>query len=156
MSLIDLIKDALPNIAKAATGPAGDFIISMVSDKLGVSTSDLETHIQNNPQVLSSLSDMDKTVQKLLDLKNAREREVEAMKSDNVMVKITTPIIAIMTILMTFGMGLIMSLNKIPIEQNQIAIFVLGFMTSSATQVFSYYFGSSQTQDASISNLNKK
>lgn len=157
MALFDVFKDALPNIAKALTGPAGDLVITAITNKLGVSSENLETHIQNNPQAISSLSDVEEQVKSILDVKDARQRELEALKSNNPIAIMTTPIIAILTVVMTFAMGIIMTFYKIPVEQNQIAIFVLGFMTSAATQIFSYYFGSSQTQDMqrinSIKNL---
>ena len=54
------------------------------------------------------------------------------------------PILALGTVSLAFLLiGILLFIN-IPDSQENIIIFALGFITSAATQVLSFYFGSSQ------------
>jgi hypothetical protein len=58
--------------------------------------------------------------------------------------KIVVPVLALGVVGLAFTLiGVLMFVNT-PTDQQQIIIFALGFITSAAGQVLSFYFGSSQ------------
>ena len=62
----------------------------------------------------------------------------------HILEKLTMPILALGTVALAFMLiGILLFIN-IPDSQENIIIFALGFITSAATQVLSFYFGSSQ------------
>jgi hypothetical protein len=54
------------------------------------------------------------------------------------------PLLALGTVTLAFGFIGILMFKDVPVDQQQMVIFALGFITSSAGQVLSFYFGSSQ------------
>lgn len=58
--------------------------------------------------------------------------------------KAVMPFLAIFTVVATFALVGILCFVNIGESQERIVIFVLGFVTAVATQVLSFYFGSSQ------------
>jgi len=66
------------------------------------------------------------------------------------------PILALGTVALAFMLiGILLFIN-IPDSQENIIIFALGFITSAATQVLSFYFGSSQgSQEKDMKGLKK-
>jgi hypothetical protein len=55
------------------------------------------------------------------------------------------------TVALTYVFVGILLFKIVPTEQQQLIIFALGFMTASAQQVLSYYFGSSKSsQDKTV------
>jgi hypothetical protein len=53
-------------------------------------------------------------------------------------------LLALGTVTLAFGFIAILMFRDVPVDQQQMVIFALGFITSSAGQVLSFYFGSSQ------------
>jgi hypothetical protein len=58
--------------------------------------------------------------------------------------KSVVPILALGTVSLAFMFIAILMFRDVPVDQQQMVIFALGFITSSAGQVLSFYFGSSQ------------
>jgi hypothetical protein len=54
------------------------------------------------------------------------------------------PILALGVVGLAFFLIGILMFKNVPTDQQQIIIFALGFITSAAGQVLSFYFGSSQ------------
>lgn len=93
------------------------------------------------------------------DLDSARKREAEVATSDKApyLNKIITPVLAASVLLMIFMLfgfvlfddGIIDSTRK------DILIYVLGVLSAIATQIVSYYFGSSQGSNAKNAAIDK-
>lgn len=82
------------------------------------------------------------------DVDSAREREVQISTSEKapLLNKIVTPVLALSLLLMTFGLFGIVMFDDQPVEptRKDILIYILGVLSAIATQIISYYFGSSQ------------
>lgn len=93
------------------------------------------------------------------DLDSARKRESEIVTSDSAPLinKIITPILAASVLLMTFVLfGLVLfDEGMIDPTRKDILIYVLGVLSAIATQIVSYYFGSSQGSAAKNSAIDK-
>lgn len=86
------------------------------------------------------------------DLDSARKRESEIVTSEAAPLinKIITPVLAASVLLMTFILfGLVLfDDGDIDPTRKDILIYVLGVLSAIATQIISYYFGSSQSSAA--------
>jgi hypothetical protein len=160
-TLVGLLKTAAPMAATALTGPAGGMAVKMIAQKLGVedSVEAVTKHLQANPDDALKLKELDLKELEVhaKDRDSARNREVEMAKADvHFITKNITSLLAIGTLTSTMIMtGLVFFVN-FPDSQENIIIFVLGFLSSAATQVLSYYFGSSagsKDKDAKIKDL---
>ena len=84
---------------------------------------------------------------RLKDTNDAREREVQIANSDKAPLinKIVTPVLALSILLLTFVLFGVVMFDGSPVEASRkdILIFVLGVLSSIASQIVSYYFGSS-------------
>lgn len=93
------------------------------------------------------------------DLDSARKRESEIVTSEAAPLinKIITPILAASVLLMTFILfGLVLfDDGNIDPSRKDILIYVLGVLSAIATQIVSYYFGSSQGSAAKNSAIDK-
>ena len=82
------------------------------------------------------------------DVDSARKREAEIVTSDvaPLINKIITPVLAASVLLMTFILfGLVLfDDGNIDSTRKDILIYVLGVLSAIATQIISYYFGSSK------------
>jgi O-antigen/teichoic acid export membrane protein len=79
------------------------------------------------------------------DRDSARKREVEMAKADvHFITKNITSILAIGILTGSIVIAMLVFFVDFPDSQENILIFVLGSLFSIATQVVSYYFGSSQ------------
>jgi hypothetical protein len=85
---------------------------------------------------------------RLKDVANAREREtaITAAATAPFINKIVTPVLALSILLLTFVLFGIVMFDNTPVEatRKDILIYVLGVLSAIATQIVSYYFGSSQ------------
>jgi CDP-diglyceride synthetase len=162
-TLIDLVKTAAPTVATALTGPAGGAVVSMIAKQFGVedSVEAVTKHLQANPDAAIKLKELDL---KELELQNAdrdsaRKREMEVVKSDaHFITKNITSLLALGTVAGAMIMTALVFFVDFPESQENIIIFALGFLTSAATQVLSYYFGSSsgsKEKDEKIKGLIK-
>ena len=86
---------------------------------------------------------------RLKDTDSAREREVQISTSDKapLLNKIVTPVLALSILLLTFVLFGVVMFDDTPVEASRkdILIYVLGVLSAIASQIVSYYFGSSQS-----------
>jgi hypothetical protein len=86
---------------------------------------------------------------RLKDTNDAREREVQIANSDKAPLinKIVTPVLALSILLLTFVLFGVVMFDGTPVEASRkdILIYVLGVLSAIASQIVSYYFGSSQS-----------
>ena len=79
---------------------------------------------------------------------DARQREVQIANSDKapLLNKIVTPVLALSILLLTFVLFGVVMFNDTPVEASRkdILIYILGVLSAIASQITSYYFGSSQ------------
>ena len=149
--LLNIVKGVAPGLATALGGPLAGAAVSAIADKFGVEdtveavASALQTA---NPEQLAKLQEIDL---KKLELENAdrdsarkAHMAIATSHDAHILEKITMPILALGTVSLAFLLiGILLFIN-IPDSQENIIIFALGFITSAATQVLSFYFGSSQ------------
>ena len=83
----------------------------------------------------------------LKDTNDARQREVQIANSDKapLLNKIVTPVLALSILLLTFVLFGVVMFNDTPLEASRkdILIYILGVLSAIASQIVSYYFGSS-------------
>ena len=86
---------------------------------------------------------------RLKDTDSAREREVQISTSDKapLLNKIVTPVLALSILLLTFILFGVVMFDGSPVEASRkdILIYILGVLSAIASQIVSYYFGSSQS-----------
>jgi hypothetical protein len=158
--LLDLLKSAAPALATVVAGPMGGMAVKAMAEKLGVSdTVEAVTQaIQADPQAAQKLAEIDLEAFKLevQDRDSARKAHVELATNANVPLldKLTMPILALGTVGLAFVLIAVLIFRDVPESQENIIIFALGFITSAATQVLSFYFGSSQGSKDKSSQLN--
>ena len=84
---------------------------------------------------------------RLKDTDSARDREVQISTSDKapLLNKIVTPVLALSMLLMTFVLFGVVMFDNAPVEatRKDILIYILGVLSAIASQIVSYYFGSS-------------
>jgi len=147
-TLIGLVKGAAPAVATALGGPMAGKAVSMISGMLGVDNNveSVTKALQADPSLALKLRELDLKELELhnADRNSARTREVEMAKADvHFITKNITSLLAIGTLASTMAMTALVFFVNFPDSQENIIIFVLGFLSSAATQVLSYYFGSS-------------
>jgi hypothetical protein len=102
----------------------------------------LRLRIEDNKLDLAELE------MRLKDTDSAREREVAIATSSTAPLinKIVTPVLALSILLLTFVLFGVVMFDNTPVETSRkdILIYVLGVLSAIATQIVSYYFGSSQ------------
>jgi len=85
---------------------------------------------------------------RLKDVDSARDREtaIATSKDAPLINKIVTPILALGLLALTFLLFGVVMFDNTPVESSRkdILIYVLGVLSAIATQIVSYYFGSSQ------------
>jgi hypothetical protein len=86
---------------------------------------------------------------RLKDTDSAREREVQISTSDKapLLNKIVTPVLALSILILTFVLFGVVMFDDTPVEASRkdILIYILGVLSAIASQIVSYYFGSSQS-----------
>ena len=84
---------------------------------------------------------------RLKDTDSAREREVQISTSDKapLLNKIVTPVLALSILMLTFILFGVVMFDGSPVEASRkdILIYILGVLSAIASQIVSYYFGSS-------------
>lgn len=154
--LFALLKNAAPALATIVTGPLGGLAVKAIAEKLGVEdTVDAVTQaIQADPDAAAKLAEIDLKQFELesKDRDSARDREVGlAAAGGSKFAQMVMPILAVGTVALTYMFVGVLLFKIVPTEQQQLIIFALGFMTASAQQVLSYYFGSSKSsQDKTV------
>ena len=85
---------------------------------------------------------------RLKDVDSARDREtaIATSKDAPLLNKVITPILALAIVSLTFLLFGVVMFDDTPVEASRkdILIYVLGVLSAIATQIVSYYFGSSQ------------
>jgi hypothetical protein len=96
--------------------------------------------------------DLAKYEASLKDTSDARNREIQIATSEKAPLinKIITPILALLVVLLTFGLFGVVMFQETPVESSRkdILIYVLGVLSALSAQVASYYFGSSASSQA--------
>jgi len=99
-------------------------------------------------QIEADKLDLAKADLYLKDTDSARDREVAIATSDKapLLNKIVTPVLALSILILTFVLFGIVMFDSTPVESSRkdILIYILGVLSAIATQIVSYYFGSSQ------------
>ena len=150
-TLLSLLKGVAPVLATAVAGPAGGAAVGWIASKLGIDDATVEGVTQaltGNPEMTMKLKELDLEYAKLdqQDRDSARQAYAAVATSEHAtkLDKAVVPILALGTVALAFlFIGMLMFIDVAP-DQQQMIIFALGFITSSAGQVLSFYFGSSQ------------
>jgi hypothetical protein len=161
--LLDIVKSVAPTLATALGGPLAGAAVTAIAEKFGVedTVEAVTTALQGaNPEQLAKLQEID--IKKLelenADRDSARKAHMAIATSPDAhwLEKLTMPILALGTVSLAFLLiGILLFIN-IPDSQENIIIFALGFITSAATQVLSFYFGSSQgSKEKDLKGLKK-
>lgn len=156
--LTPLLGNGLNLVANAVLAKGKDF----VEKKLGVelkpdmSSEDLAkiqiAQMEHEEELMRLRIEDDKLdlaeLQALLkDTNDARQREVQIANSDKapLLNKIVTPVLALSILLLTFALFGVVIFNDTPVEASRkdIIIYTLGVLSAIASQITSYYFGSS-------------
>jgi hypothetical protein len=150
-TLIGLLKGVAPVLATAVAGPAGGAAVGWIASKLGIDDATVEGVTQaltGNPEMALKLKELDLEYAKLeaADRDSARQAYATVATSEHAtkLDKSVVPILALGTVTLAFLFIAILMFRDVPTDQQQMVIFALGFITSSAGQVLSFYFGSSQ------------
>lgn len=97
------------------------------------------------------------------DISSARQREVQVQTSEYAtqLAKNVAPFLALGTTVITLGLFyvLIFSSQNIPDDKKDIILYILGVLSATLTQIYSYYFGSSAgsaSKSHTLANLKEK
>jgi hypothetical protein len=148
--LFNLLKGIAPALATAVAGPLGGAAVSAIASKLGVSDTveEVAKAIAGDPAAAVKLQELDLEYAKMdaQDRDSARKAYAEVATSQYAtqLDKMVVPILALGVVGLAFFLIGILMFKNVPTDQQQIIIFALGFITSAAGQVLSFYFGSSQ------------
>jgi hypothetical protein len=150
-TLLNILKGIAPVLATAVAGPAGGAAVGWIASKLGIDDATVEGVTQaltGNPEMTMKLKELDLEYAKLeqQDRDSARQAYASVATSEHStkLDKAVVPILALGTVALAFlFIGTLIFIDVAP-DQQQMIIFALGFITSSAGQVLSFYFGSSQ------------
>jgi len=150
-TLLGILKGVAPVLATAVAGPAGGAAVGWIASKLGIDDATVEGVTQaltGNPEMALKLKELDLEYAKLevQDRESARQAYAQVATSEYAtkLDKMVVPLLALGVVGLAFTLiGVLMFVNT-PQDQQQIIIFALGFITSAAGQVLSFYFGSSQ------------
>jgi hypothetical protein len=150
-TLLSLLKGVAPVLATAVAGPAGGAAVGWIASKLGIDDATVEgvtAALTGNPEMTMKLKELDLEYAKLdqQDRDSARKAYAEVATSEHStkLDKAVVPVLALGTVALAFlFIGFLIFIDVAP-DQQQMIIFALGFITSSAGQVLSFYFGSSQ------------
>ena len=150
-TLISLLKNVAPVLATAVAGPAGGAAVGWLASKLGVPDATVEgitEALTGNPEMTMKLKELDLEYAKMdaQDRDSARQAYAQVATSEHAtkLDKAVVPLLALGTVALAFLFIGILIFIDVASDQQQMIIFALGFITSSAGQVLSFYFGSSQ------------
>jgi ABC-type siderophore export system fused ATPase/permease subunit len=150
-TLLSILKGVAPVLATAVAGPAGGAAVGWLASKLGIDDDTIEgvtAALTGNPELTLKLKELDLEYAKLeqQDRDSARRAYSEVATSEyaSKLDKAVVPILALGTVGLSFFLIGVLIFINVPQDQQQMVIFALGFITGSAGQVLSFYFGSSQ------------
>ena len=148
--LFNILKGIAPTLATAVAGPLGGAAVTALASKFGVSDSidAVAKAIAGDPQATEKLQELELEYAKLdaQDRDSARKAYATVATSENAtkLEKLVVPVLALGVVGLAFSLIGILMFVDTPNDQQQLVIFALGFITSAAGQVLSFYFGSSQ------------
>ena len=148
--LFNLLKGIAPALATAVAGPLGGAAVSAIASKLGVSDTveEVAKAIAGDPAAAAKLQELELEYAKMdaADRDSARQAYAAVATSQyaSALDKLVVPVLALGVVGIAFLLIGILMFKNVPADQQQIIIFALGFITSAAGQVLSFYFGSSQ------------
>lgn len=150
-TLLGILKGVAPVLATAVAGPAGGAAVGWIASKLGIDDATVEGVTQaltGNPEMALKLKELDLEYAKLeaADRDSARKAYAAVATSEYAtkLDKAVVPILALGVVGLAFALIAVLMFVNTPQDQQQLIIFALGFITSAAGQVLSFYFGSSQ------------
>lgn len=150
-TLLGILKGVAPVLATAVAGPAGGAAVSWIASKLGIDDATVEGVTQaltGNPEMALKLKELDLEYAKLeaADRDSARKAYAAVATSEYAtkLDKLVVPVLALGVVGLAFALIAVLMFVNTPQDQQQLIIFALGFITSAAGQVLSFYFGSSQ------------
>lgn len=150
-TLLGILKGVAPVLATAVAGPAGGAAVGWIASKLGIDDATVEGVTQaltGNPEMAMKLKELDLEYAKLevQDRDSARQAYAQVATSENAtkLEKMVVPVLALGVVGLAFVLIAVLMFVDTPNDQQQLVIFALGFITSAAGQVLSFYFGSSQ------------
>jgi hypothetical protein len=148
--LFNILKSIAPTLANAVAGPLGGVAVTALANKFGVSDSidAVAKAIAGDPQAAQKLQELELEYAKLdaQDRDSARKAYATVATSENAtkLEKLVVPVLALGVVGLAFCLIGVLMFVDTPNDQQQLVIFALGFITSAAGQVLSFYFGSSQ------------
>jgi hypothetical protein len=148
--LFNILKSVAPALATAVAGPLGGAAVTALAAKLGVSDSvdAVAKAIAGDPAAAQKIAELELEYAKLnaQDRDSARKAYAAIATSENAtkLDKLVVPILALGVVGLAFSLIGVLMFVDTPNDQQQLVIFALGFITSAAGQVLSFYFGSSQ------------
>jgi len=150
-ALLGILKGVAPVLATAVAGPAGGAAVGWIASKLGIPDDTIEgvtKALTGNPEMAMKLKELDLEYAKLeiADRDSARKAYAQVATSEYAtkLEKVVVPVLALGVVGLAFMLIGILMFVDTPNDQQQLVIFALGFITSAAGQVLSFYFGSSQ------------
>ncbi len=150
-ALLSILKGVAPVLATAVAGPAGGAAVGWIASKLGIPDDTIEgvtKALTGNPELTMKLKELDLEYAKLdaQDRDSARQAYATVATSEHAtrLEKAVVPILALGVVGLAFSLIAVLMFVNTPQDQQQLIIFALGFITSAAGQVLSFYFGSSQ------------
>ena len=150
-ALLGILKGVAPVLATAVAGPAGGAAVGWIASKLGIPDDTIEgvtKALTGNPEMAMKLKELDLEYAKLeiADRDSARKAYAQVATSEYAtkLDKVVVPVLALGVVGLAFMLIGILMFVDTPNDQQQLVIFALGFITSAAGQVLSFYFGSSQ------------
>ena len=148
--LFSILKGIAPTLATAVAGPLGGAAVTALANKLGVSDSvdAVAKAISGDPAAAPKIAELELEYAKLntQDRDSARKAYAAIATSENAtkLDKLVVPVLALGVVGLAFLLIGVLMFVDTPNDQQQLVIFALGFITSAAGQVLSFYFGSSQ------------
>jgi hypothetical protein len=148
--LFNILKGIAPTLATAVAGPLGGAAVTALANKLGVSDSvdAVAKAISGDPAAAQKIAELELEYAKLntQDRDSARKAYAAIATSENAtkLDKLVVPVLALGVVGLAFLLIGVLMFVDTPNDQQQLVIFALGFITSAAGQVLSFYFGSSQ------------
>jgi hypothetical protein len=132
--------DAILNIG-------GKLIDKLIPDPEAKAKAQLElATLAQNGELAQLQADLDRFKAEVEDRDSARKAHAEVATSANStkLDKAVVPLLALGVVGLAFLLIAVLMFVDTPDNQQQLVIFALGFVTSAAGQVLSFYFGSSQ------------
>lgn len=153
--MLPLLAPILTQLAGAGLQKVADAVmdkgVDYVEDKLGITLTPDETGTLPNDKLEAIKAEANRHQEFMAELEfkdreSARASHFAIATSKDVipLEKYVMPVLALGTVAAAFGLVGLLMFTNVEDSQEQIVIFALGFITGAASQVLSYYFGSSQ------------